>query len=115
MEQWTRSHVIGGPATVRAALEHLVERTCVDELMVTTMVHSHAERVDSYGRLASVMRVDPVGAAATAAGVHNVDTVFVAGRAVKLVGARLTDGDDEPTAVDRAKSVVASIASRPDQ
>jgi 5-methylthioadenosine/S-adenosylhomocysteine deaminase len=34
--------------------------------------------------------IDPVGAAATAAGVHNVDSVFVAGRAVKRDG-RLVD------------------------
>ena len=63
VEQWTSSHVIGDPVTVRRELEQLVERTGVDELMVTTMVHSHAERVESYRRLASVMRVDPVGAA----------------------------------------------------
>jgi len=62
VEQWTSSHVIGDPVTVRGQLEQLVERTGVDELMVTTMVHSHAERVESYRRLASVMRVDPVGA-----------------------------------------------------
>jgi cytosine/adenosine deaminase-related metal-dependent hydrolase len=36
--------------------------------------------------------IDPVGAAALAAGVHNVDTVFVAGRAVKRNG-RLVDLD----------------------
>ena len=63
VEQWTSSHVMGDPVTVRRELEQLVERTGVDELMVTTMVHSHAERVESYRRLASVMRVDPVGAA----------------------------------------------------
>jgi cytosine/adenosine deaminase-related metal-dependent hydrolase len=34
--------------------------------------------------------IDPVGAAATAAGVQNVDSVFVAGRAVKRDG-RLVD------------------------
>src|SRR3954470_15731673 len=63
VEQWTGSHVIGDPATVRTDLERLVERTGVDELMVTTMVHSHAERVESYRRLASVMHVGPVGVA----------------------------------------------------
>ena len=44
--------MIGGAATVRAALEALVERTGADELMVTTMAHTHAERVASYDRLA---------------------------------------------------------------
>jgi luciferase family oxidoreductase group 1 len=52
VEDWTRSHVVGAPETVRERLDALVERTGVDELMVTTMVHSHAERVESYRRLA---------------------------------------------------------------
>ena len=34
VEDWTRSHVIGDVATVRAGLEALVERTGADELMV---------------------------------------------------------------------------------
>jgi len=50
---WTRSHVIGAPETMREGLDALVARTGVDELMVTTMVHSHAERVESYRRLAA--------------------------------------------------------------
>src|SRR5262249_24242210 len=45
VEGWTASHVVGGPETVRRELEALVERTGVDELMVTTMVHAHYERV----------------------------------------------------------------------
>jgi len=45
---------VGGPDSVRDRLESLVERTGVDELMVTTMVHAHAERVASYERLAGV-------------------------------------------------------------
>jgi luciferase family oxidoreductase group 1 len=52
IDDWTRSHVVGAPETVREGLDALVERTGVDELMVTTMVHSHAERVESYRRLA---------------------------------------------------------------
>jgi luciferase family oxidoreductase group 1 len=54
VDAWTRSHVVGGPDSVRERLESLVERTGVDELMVTTMVHAHAERVASYERLAKV-------------------------------------------------------------
>jgi luciferase family oxidoreductase group 1 len=45
---WGRSHVIGSPATVRAGLEDLVARTGADELMITTMVHGHADRIESY-------------------------------------------------------------------
>ena len=44
VKSWTGSHVIGAPATVRARLDELVERTAVDELMVTTMVHAHDRR-----------------------------------------------------------------------
>jgi luciferase family oxidoreductase group 1 len=54
VDDWTRSHVVGGPESVRSRLEALVERTGVDELMVTTMVHAHEERVASYERLAGV-------------------------------------------------------------
>jgi alkanesulfonate monooxygenase SsuD/methylene tetrahydromethanopterin reductase-like flavin-dependent oxidoreductase (luciferase family) len=54
VDAWTASHVIGGAESVRAHLEALVERTGVDELMVTTMVHAHDERVASYERLAGV-------------------------------------------------------------
>ena len=65
VEDWTRSHVIGEPATVRSRLDALVERTGVDELMVTTMVHAHAERVASYRRLAETFALaKPAGARA---------------------------------------------------
>jgi luciferase family oxidoreductase group 1 len=52
VKAWTGSHVIGAPATVRARLEELVERTQVDELIVTTMVHAHEHRLASYRLLA---------------------------------------------------------------
>jgi len=45
---WTASHIVGSPATVRRRLEELVERTGADELMVSTMVHAHADRVASH-------------------------------------------------------------------
>ena len=56
---WTRAHVIGSPATVIAKLQALVNRTRTDELMVTTMTHSHALRVRSFELLAeaTAMRV----------------------------------------------------------
>ena len=52
VEDWTRSHVIGDVATVRAGLESLVERTGADELMVSTIAPTHDDRVASYSRLA---------------------------------------------------------------
>lgn len=59
VKAWTASHAIGAPATVRAQLSELVERTGVDELMVTTMVHAPERRLDSYRLLAEVW--DPAG------------------------------------------------------
>ncbi len=48
------SSVIGSPETVRKGLEQLLADTAADELMVTTMVHGHADRVRSYELLASL-------------------------------------------------------------
>ena len=44
--------VLGDPKTVRARLCQLASEAAVDEVMVTTMVHSHAERLRSYELLA---------------------------------------------------------------
>ncbi len=52
LQERMNSQIIGGPATVRAGLAELAERTGADELMVTTMVHAHADRVRSYELLA---------------------------------------------------------------
>jgi luciferase family oxidoreductase group 1 len=43
---------VGGPEKVVAGLEHLVEATGADELVVTTITHDHADRVRSYELLA---------------------------------------------------------------
>ncbi len=44
--------VVGSVSTVQARLEELAERTAADEILVTTMVHDHGERLRSYERLA---------------------------------------------------------------
>lgn len=49
--------VAGDPLTVRARIEELAERTAADEIMVTTNVYDHAERLRSYERLAEVFEV----------------------------------------------------------
>jgi luciferase family oxidoreductase group 1 len=50
-----RSHsLIGGPASVRAQIATLVEQTETAEVMVTTNLHSHAERLRSYDLLADL-------------------------------------------------------------
>ena len=45
--------VVGDPSTVRTRIEELAERTLADEVMVTTNVYDHAERLRSYERLAA--------------------------------------------------------------
>ena len=49
--------VIGSPETVRRGLIELLERTQADELMLTTMVHGHADRLKSY-ELVAALRAD---------------------------------------------------------
>ena len=52
VKAWTGSHVIGDPVSVRRQLEDLVARTGADELMITTIVHGHNDRIESYRLLA---------------------------------------------------------------
>lgn len=47
IESWSASRIVGDPDGVLADLRALVDRTGADELMVTTMVHSHEDRVHS--------------------------------------------------------------------
>jgi luciferase family oxidoreductase group 1 len=56
---WTGSQIIGSPERVRKELLELADRTGADELMITTMVHSHAERLHSYELVADVMDLAP--------------------------------------------------------
>src|SRR5207237_2354852 len=41
VDSWLASYAIGSATTVRRRLDQLAERTGADELMLTTMVHSH--------------------------------------------------------------------------
>jgi luciferase family oxidoreductase group 1 len=54
VRSWTGSHVVGSPETVLAGLRDLVERTGADELVITTNVHDHADRIRSYRLVAEV-------------------------------------------------------------
>ena len=49
--------VVGDPSTVRAAIEELAGHTAADEVMITTNVYDHAERLRSYELLAEVFRI----------------------------------------------------------
>ena len=60
-KQRMASQIVGNPDTVRHGLEDLVARTGADELMVTTMTHAHADRVESYRLLAGTWGVAPGG------------------------------------------------------
>jgi len=48
MRERLESQVVGGPDTIRDQLADLLAQTKADELMVTTMVHGHADRLRSY-------------------------------------------------------------------
>jgi luciferase family oxidoreductase group 1 len=58
------SQVIGGREAVRSQLIDLVERTGADELIITTAVHAHADRVRSYELLAEAVGLRPASATA---------------------------------------------------
>ena len=63
VDSWTDSHIVGSPDTVRKRLLDLQQRTAADELMVTTNVHDHADRLHSY-RLVSETMASPVSTVA---------------------------------------------------
>jgi len=56
VDSWTATHVVGSPETVRNGLQALQEATAADELMLTTMVHEHADRLRSYELVALALR-----------------------------------------------------------
>jgi luciferase family oxidoreductase group 1 len=53
--------VVGSPQTVRARVEELAESTLADEVMVTTNVYDHGERLRSYERLAAAFSLAAAG------------------------------------------------------
>lgn len=53
-ESFTASHVVGGPDAVRQGLDELLDRTGADELMITSNVHGHADRLRSYELIAEM-------------------------------------------------------------
>jgi luciferase family oxidoreductase group 1 len=53
--------VVGDPSTVRTRIEELAERTLAEEVMVTTNVYDHAERLRSYERLAAAFETATPG------------------------------------------------------
>jgi alkanesulfonate monooxygenase SsuD/methylene tetrahydromethanopterin reductase-like flavin-dependent oxidoreductase (luciferase family) len=56
---WTKSHMIGAPETVVEGIHDLVARTGADELMITTMVSDHKDRIRSYELIAELAGLTP--------------------------------------------------------
>jgi luciferase family oxidoreductase group 1 len=54
VKAWQVGHVVGDPATVKAGLDDLVERTGADELMLSGMAHAPADRRRSLELVAEV-------------------------------------------------------------
>ena len=53
------SQIVGAPVTVREDLMALMKETHADELIITTAVHTHADRVRSYELIANVVEMEP--------------------------------------------------------
>ncbi len=61
IRSWTSSSIVGDPHTVAAALDDLAVRSGADELMLTTMVHGHQDRLHSYDLVAKELGLTPRG------------------------------------------------------
>ena len=61
-EAYDSMQVVGDPPAVRARIEDLAGRTGADEILVTTNVFDHAERLRSYELLAEAFGISTVGA-----------------------------------------------------
>ncbi len=59
IEDRMATQIIGSPSTVRAGLDELMESTAADELMVTTIVHGHEDRLRSFELLSEVAERTP--------------------------------------------------------
>ena len=57
MEMNRDRNIVGSPKSVRARLTRLAEAAAVDEIMVTTMTHEHADRRRSYELLADAFNL----------------------------------------------------------
>lgn len=54
-------HIVGDTQSVRARIEEVAEHTAADEVMVTTNVYDHGERLRSYERLAAAFAIATPG------------------------------------------------------
>jgi alkanesulfonate monooxygenase SsuD/methylene tetrahydromethanopterin reductase-like flavin-dependent oxidoreductase (luciferase family) len=56
VEQRLGAAIVGSEATVRAGLEEMVRATGANEAIVVTDLYEHADRLDSYERVAAVAK-----------------------------------------------------------
>ncbi len=62
VEDRQKDQAVGGPQTVKRRLAELLDATGADELMITTMVHSAADRLSSFDRVRAMFPAQlPVG------------------------------------------------------
>jgi alkanesulfonate monooxygenase SsuD/methylene tetrahydromethanopterin reductase-like flavin-dependent oxidoreductase (luciferase family) len=61
IDGFTASHVVGDPESVGAQLDELLARTGADELMITTNVWDHDERMRSFELVAELAGLAGVG------------------------------------------------------
>ncbi len=52
VQRMRAQHIIGSPASVKPRIDEVAARTLADEVMVSTFIHGHAERMRSYELLA---------------------------------------------------------------
>lgn len=69
VESKLRAAIVGSDATVKAGLEKLVSDTAADEVIVVTDTYEHADRIESYRRVAGVAKMIEVNA------VHSTEAV----------------------------------------
>ena len=55
VESKLRAAIVGSNATVKAGLEKLVDDTEADEIIIVTDTYKHADRLESYRRVANVV------------------------------------------------------------
>ena len=56
VESRLRAAIVGSETTVRAGLQKLVRETGADEAIVVTDTYDHADRLQSYRRLAAIAK-----------------------------------------------------------
>ena len=66
VRSWTAPLILGDPAAVRHGLQQLADHTGADEMVITTMVHGHADRLRSYELVAEACDLGGHAASATA-------------------------------------------------